>query len=89
MFSSAFKNKIIFNFVRFVATKKSLTTYFFHPCLLLLSLDPGSEIRDPEWVKIRIRGKHPGSATLDPDPGIPKASGSGSTTLENTFVQSL
>jgi hypothetical protein len=27
-------------------------------------LDPGSEIRDPEWVKIRIRDKHPGSATL-------------------------
>jgi hypothetical protein len=34
-------------------------------------LDPGSEIRDPEpgiqdpgWVKIRIRDKHPRSATL-------------------------
>jgi hypothetical protein len=33
-------------------------------------LDPGSEIRDPGWVKIRIlpgsgiRDKHPGSATL-------------------------
>jgi hypothetical protein len=26
--------------------------------------DPGSEIRDPGWVKIRIRDKHPGSATL-------------------------
>jgi hypothetical protein len=24
----------------------------------------GSEIRDPGWVKIRIRDKHPGSATL-------------------------
>jgi hypothetical protein len=23
-------------------------------------------IRDPGWVKIRIRDKHPGSATLDP-----------------------
>jgi hypothetical protein len=31
---------------------------------LLLFLDPGSEIRDPGWVKIRIRDKHPGSATL-------------------------
>jgi hypothetical protein len=31
---------------------------------LLLFLDPGSEIRDPEWVKIRIRDKHLGSATL-------------------------
>jgi hypothetical protein len=30
---------------------------FFHPSLLLLFLDPG-------WVKIRIRDKHPGSATL-------------------------
>jgi hypothetical protein len=47
------------------------TTIFFHPSLLLLFLDPGSEIRDPGagirdpvWVKIRIRDKHPGSATL-------------------------
>jgi hypothetical protein len=53
---------------------------FFPPPLLLLFLDPGSEIRirdletgirkpafgnrDPEWVKIRIRDKHPGSVTL-------------------------
>jgi hypothetical protein len=28
-------------------------------------LDPGSEIRDPGWVKIRIRDKPPGSATLE------------------------
>jgi hypothetical protein len=42
-----------------------MTTIFFHPSLLLLFLDPGSEIRDPGWVKIRIRDKHPGSATLD------------------------
>ncbi len=34
-----------------------MTTNFFHPSLLLLFLDPGS-------VKIRIRDKHPGSATL-------------------------
>ncbi len=27
-------------------------------------LDPVSEIRDPGWIKIRIREKHPGSATL-------------------------
>jgi hypothetical protein len=27
-------------------------------------LDPGSEIRDPGWVKIRIQDKHPGSARL-------------------------
>jgi len=34
-----------------------MTTIFFHPSILLLCLDPG-------WVKIRIRDKHPGSATL-------------------------
>jgi hypothetical protein len=62
-FLQHFKNKIIYNFVKFVATKKGLTT-IFPPSLLLLFLDPGSEIRDPEWVKIRIRDKHPGSATL-------------------------
>ncbi len=28
--------------------------------------DPRSGIRDPGWVKIRIRDKHPGSATLVP-----------------------
>ena len=35
---------------------------FFSP----LSFQPvfGSGIRDPGWVKIRIRDKHPGSATL-------------------------
>jgi hypothetical protein len=49
-----------------MATKKDLTRNFFHPSLLLLFLDPGSEIRDPEWVKIGIRipVKHPGSAIL-------------------------
>jgi hypothetical protein len=31
-----------------------MTTNFFHPSLLLLFLDPGSEIRDTGWVKIRI-----------------------------------
>jgi hypothetical protein len=40
-----------------------MTTNFFHSSLLFLFLDPGSEIRDPGWVKIRIRDKHPGSAT--------------------------
>jgi hypothetical protein len=32
-----------------------MTANFFHLSLLLLFLDPGSEIRDPGWVKIRIR----------------------------------
>jgi hypothetical protein len=36
------KNKVILNFVKFVATKKGLTTNFFSPLSLLLSLDPGS-----------------------------------------------
>jgi hypothetical protein len=40
--SLAFQNKIIFSFVKFVATKKDMTTNFFHPSLLLLFLDPGS-----------------------------------------------
>ncbi len=66
-FLQHFKNWIIFNFVKFVAAKKGMTTNFFHPSLLLLFLDPGpgSEIRDPGCIKIRIRDKHPGSATLN------------------------
>ncbi len=63
-FLQHFKTKIIYNFVKFVATWKGMTTNFFHPSLLLLFLDPRSGIRDPGWVKIRIRDKHPGSATL-------------------------
>ncbi len=70
-FLQHFKTKIIFYFVKFVATEKGMTTIFFHPSLLWLFLDPGSEIRDPGsgirdpgLVKIRIRDKHPGSATL-------------------------
>jgi hypothetical protein len=55
------KNKIIFDFVKFVASKKGMIN-FFNPSLFLLFLDPGSEIRD--GLKIRIRDKHPGSATL-------------------------
>jgi hypothetical protein len=46
------KNKTIYNFVKFVATKKDMTTNF-----LELFLDPG-------WVKFRIRDKHRRSATL-------------------------
>jgi hypothetical protein len=36
------KNKVIFIFVKFLATKKGLTTNFFSPLSLLLFLDPGS-----------------------------------------------
>ncbi len=56
-FLQLFNTKIICNFVKFVATLKVMTTNFFHPSLLLLFLDPWSEIRDPGWVKS-------GSATL-------------------------
>ncbi len=45
-----------------MAPKKGMTTYFFHSCLSLLILDPGSEIRD----------KHPGSATLISTSGTPR-----------------
>jgi hypothetical protein len=63
-FLQHFKNKIIYIFVKFVATKKGMTTNLFSP----LSFVPafGSGIRDPGsgMGKIRIRDKHPGSATL-------------------------
>jgi len=39
-----------------------MTKYFFSPLSFVAVF--GSEIRDPGWVKIRIRDKHPGSATL-------------------------
>jgi hypothetical protein len=38
--------------------------FFTSPPLLVLLLDPGSTIRDPGWIKIRIKVKHPGSETL-------------------------
>jgi hypothetical protein len=49
--------------VKFVATKKGMATNFFSPFSFVAVF--GSEIRDPGWVKIRIRDKHPGSAILD------------------------
>jgi hypothetical protein len=48
--------------VKFVAKKKGMTTNFFS--LLSFVAVPGSGIRGVGWVKIRIRDKHPGSATL-------------------------
>jgi hypothetical protein len=47
IFLQHFKNKIIYNFVKFVAPKKVMA-----PTLVPVF---GSEIRDPGWVKIRIR----------------------------------
>ena len=43
-----FKNKIILNFVKYVATKKDMTTIFFTPLLCggFWIRDPGSGIRD-------------------------------------------
>ncbi len=61
-FLQHFTNKIIFNFVK-LGLQKKIWQLFFHPSLLLLFLEPGSGIRDPGRVKIRIRDKHPGSAT--------------------------
>jgi hypothetical protein len=52
-----FKNKIILHFGKFVATKKCLTKDFFIPLFSICFWirDPRSGIRDPGWVKIRIR----------------------------------
>jgi hypothetical protein len=63
-FRQHFKNNLIYNFVKFVATKKGMKIYFFYPSLLLRFLDPGSDIRDPEWVK----NQDPGSGVKIPDP---------------------
>jgi hypothetical protein len=50
--------------------------FFTSPCFFGIR-DPGSEIRDPGWEKIRIRDKHLGSATLlkhflTDNPAIPR-----------------
>jgi hypothetical protein len=47
-----FKNKIIYNFVKFVATKEGMTSNFFSPLSFVLLFGSG------------IRDKHPGFATL-------------------------
>ncbi len=46
----------------FVATKKGKTTNFFSPLSFVAVF--GYWIQDPGWTKIRIRDKHPESATL-------------------------
>jgi hypothetical protein len=53
-----FRNKIILNFMIFVVTKNGRTPFFPPPP------PPGFGFRDTGWIKIRIRDKHPGSATL-------------------------
>jgi hypothetical protein len=44
-----------------------MTINFFYLCLSLLFLDPGSEIRDPGWIKIRIRNTGGRDADSNPD----------------------
>jgi hypothetical protein len=58
-FLQHFKNKVIFNFVKFMAPKTGMTTNFFHPSLLLLFFGPGSGMGKNQ------DHKHPESATLD------------------------
>jgi hypothetical protein len=80
-FVQQFKHKIIYNFVKFMAIKKGLTTDFFHPLSFVAFfgsgfLDPRSGIQDlgsgmgkNQDPGSGIRDKHPGSATLSvPDP---------------------
>jgi hypothetical protein len=63
-FLQYFKNKIIYNFVKFAATKNGIKTNFFQPSPLLLFL--GSEIRDPGSGM--GKNQDPGSGTNIPDP---------------------
>ncbi len=70
-FLQHFKSKIIYNFCEICGYKKKcMATIFFSSPLSFVAVfgsgirDPRSWIRDPWWVKIRIRDKHPGSATL-------------------------
>jgi hypothetical protein len=62
-FLQHFKNKIIFNIVKFVVTKNSMTTHFFSPLSFVAVF--GSEIRNP-----RSGIQDPGSEIRDPRSGI-------------------
>jgi hypothetical protein len=42
-----------------MAPKKRYDNNFFSPLSFIAVFDPGLEIRDPGWIKIRIRDKHP------------------------------
>jgi hypothetical protein len=68
IFSAAFQKSNNFQFCELCGYKKGMTN-IFSPVIFVAVLgsgirDPGFETRDPGWVKIRIRDKHPGSATL-------------------------
>ncbi len=58
-FLQHFKNKIIYNFVKFMATKKLWQLFFVHPCLLMRFLDPGSGMG---------KNQDPGSGITIPEP---------------------
>jgi hypothetical protein len=58
------KNKIIFSFVKFVATKNGLTKKFFSPLSFVAVF--GSEIRDPGSGM--GKNQDPGSGINIPDP---------------------
>jgi hypothetical protein len=49
-FLQQFKNKIVLHFVKYETTKKCMTKIFFSPLFCSCFW-----IRDPRWVKIRIR----------------------------------
>jgi hypothetical protein len=59
---SAFQKLSNFNFVKFVATKKGMTTNFCSPLSFVEAF--GSGIQDPGWVK----NQNPGSGINIPDP---------------------
>ncbi len=75
-----------------MAAKKGITTNFFHPSLLLLFLDPGSEIRDP-GSETRDPGseiRDPGSEARDPGSEMGKIQDPGKTSrIRNTAGKSL
>jgi hypothetical protein len=77
LFLQHFKTKIIINFVKFVATKKGMTTNFFSP--LSFVAVSGFGIRDPGWVKIWIRNTEGDDAAsrygADGDRGEPGGGG--------------
>jgi hypothetical protein len=58
------KKKVIFNFVKFVATKKGLTKIFFSPLSFVVVF--GSGIRDPGSGM--DKNQDPGSGINIPDP---------------------
>jgi hypothetical protein len=68
-FLEHFKNKIIYNFVKFVVTKNGMTKKKIFTPLFVKDFgsgirDPRSENRDPGWVK----NQDPGSGINIPDP---------------------